>query len=122
MSLLVGEPSTKYEGEDGLYEEELVDFELTPPCSQTMALLEVESEGEEKVSGLVLGLEAVGGNLEASTSACRELITETTTTLLESGYEKLLEVTGQLPSEKSPSRELHIDGASRKYVHEGLSR
>lgn len=76
-SLPEGEPSTRFEEDDGLYEEEMVDFELTPPCSPTVVLYEAEAEtgeeGEKIVSSLVVGLEAVGGNVDAATCGSGEL-------------------------------------------------
>lgn len=90
-SLPEGEPSTRFEKEDGLYEEELVDFEPTPPRSPTVVLSEIEEEGEAIVSGFVVGLDAVGGNVEAPTCTFGELAVETTITLLKSGTEKFLE-------------------------------
>lgn len=106
-SLPEGEPSTRYEEEDGLYEEELVDFELTPPYSPTLILSEAESEEEDIVSRLVVGFEGVGGDVEAPTCASRELAVETTRTPLpKSGTEKFPEATEQMPSENSPSGEL----------------
>lgn len=115
-SLPKGEPSTRYEDEDGLYEEELVDFELTPPCSPTLILFETKIEEEDIVYSLVVGLEVVGGVVEAPTCASKELAVETTTILLESGTEKLPDATEQLPSKKSPSEELQVDGTFEKSV------
>lgn len=62
-----------------------MDFELTPSYSSTIVLSEVETEDEDIVSGLMVCLEAVGGNMEAPTCTSRELQVETTAALLESG-------------------------------------
>lgn len=64
-----GEPSRRVEdeAEDGLYEEQLVDFEPSPSHTQTVLSSEIEAdnEGEEEIIfGVVVGLKAIGGEME----------------------------------------------------------
>lgn len=67
-----GEPSTRagIDVEDGLFEEELVDFEPSPSHTQTILVYNFQ---EEIVSALVMGLEAIGGEMDAPTEHSREL-------------------------------------------------
>lgn len=64
------EPSNraKVDMEDGIFEDELIDYEPSPSHTQIVLASDFEEENEEDVvSGLVVGLEAVGGEKEVPT-------------------------------------------------------
>lgn len=136
-----GEPSTKIEErideEDGLYEDELVEFEPSPSYTPIVKALDVEDEDEEdSISGLTVGLEAIRGDIKAPTEPSEKLVIEATIVLLERETGKLPKPTteqlhqptteelpveiGQSPSEQlnEGTEELHRDGDSAELLDE----
>lgn len=73
--------SSRRAKEEEVYKEQLMDYELTPPCTPTVILSDVEVDDENIVSGMVVGLEAIGEDWEAPIGASKELKVENATEL-----------------------------------------
>lgn len=134
ITMSEGEPSNigDVDVEDGLFEEELVDYEPSPSHTQTILAYDFEGEEneEEIVYELVVGMEAVGGEKEDPAEPTNTLSVKVQAAPPESETEKLPETelvlgqseelqeptpefiqTGELQEEarKSPSKQVHIE-------------